>query len=251
MCYAPIAVYITCVMCLHHMCYVYSCLHHMCYVPIAVYITCVMFLAGLSLVSTVLVLRLHHSQSTVPNWLYNFTTSILSRAVCLTLPSNNKLFPDDVTQPPSPPDVVKYKGVNDVIAKSRTMNIISQTGCLRVQPHSSEASRDPAVSNQLPPRDPAISNQLPPRDPAVSNQLSRIRSEMYEVLESVTRLTSALTDRLEREKKGGEKESRWRDIARVFDKLFLIVHVFLTISLAVFLLGIYPQVGPKNWQPLR
>lgn len=169
-----------------------------------------MMIAAMSLFSTVIVLRLFHNVSaTPPLWLQSLAFKILARVTFV-----KTLAPTDIA-----------------VAWGKSLDILQD------KPETFQ------VNNAKLTMAPNVCSCSERKERMEGYQLAM---QIQEMIMSIRILTRTINLKIENRARLHRQEMVWHDIARVFDRLFLVFYLVVTCVVCIVLLGIYPQTGPKT-----
>ena len=213
----------------------------------AIYITFVMILAALSLFCTVLVLMFHHHHCGVepPAWLQTLVFKVLSKLLCTRIQPENGVT----------------SGL-DVISSRSQSTRANEEGRIETSPELSGRMAIYAVNDRPEARDFQVCKmaqkfQNRPAENRTSEQLEfgLAQRKRFETAESDT-IASAIeffqrsSAKCRTEEEESHTKQKWTEMARVCDRLFLVIFFVATFTICILLFGVLPRFGPTNVEPV-
>ena len=206
-----------------------------------IYITFVMVLAALSLLSTVLVLMIHHHTCHVgpPKWLQKLMFQYLARIVCMRKKSirvesniddtiDQQQFRDNISRQSSSSST----NIDIIMGENQTGNGKFYDGRVKPEPQKQQQQ------------------ELHLEDVSgYESDFSLKHSQEIENLNAVFDLVRTSTTKMKKDELVSIWREQWSEIARIFDRLLLFIFLGITIIVCVVLLGILPLFGPTMVQP--
>ena len=185
-----------------------------------------MVLAALSLLSSILILAIHHHscQTGPPEWLQRFAFHVLGRILCVHL--------EYEADNSSPRELITSKQLKESTNVDETPK----------SKHRNGASFDSQIGEQR-----QQLRKLPAHPKLDTSML--YTSEMNH-LHPVVELVKLSTAKLMKDEATFGCEQHWKDIAKIFDRFLLVIFVFVAATLCVVLLVVLPLCGPTTVEPI-
>ncbi|XP_060601913.1 neuronal acetylcholine receptor subunit alpha-3-like [Ruditapes philippinarum] len=224
------------------------------FVPlIGIYLTVSMAVASVSVILTVVVLKLHHcspNQKKIPRWVRHIVLGYLAKLVrCECISTNCKL--SRMRKTPSSDAEIDMKELQTKLL--RQMEAVTQkngNNCL----NSESVSRNHVVNSNM--RNPSINDvntskmNLDLRDYSVSNRSSMVeeessvnlrRDKSMTTMEEILKYLKILVVKSDAEDAEKDVEDEWKQVALVVDRLFFWTFMLITIFSTVIILVIVPS----------